>query len=69
MKTKLALLALLTCIAVYAASNIRWTWHDSPVVHDGSRIELGLRDGVCRTAPSEQGWQTGVTLSDAENLR
>lgn len=27
------------------------------------------RDGVCRTAPGEHGWQTGVTLSDAENLR
>lgn len=52
---------------------------DSPVP-DGARGDWGgifetlptlsyQRDGVCRTAPGEHSWQTGVTLSDAENLR
>jgi hypothetical protein len=48
MKTKWIIIGVLaTCLGVYAASIIRWTWHEKPIlriINAGETLELGLRD-------------------------
>src|SRR5437868_6235711 len=47
-KTTLTLLAVLLFCAGWGASQIRWTWHDKPIVQltwgGTNTLQLGLRD-------------------------